>query len=66
MSEHLLRELGEAEELDEVLVTQPREHLDLLGDCPGRKPPKWAGKRPARPYKNTIENRITVENAKGA
>ena len=66
MSEHLLRELREAEELDEVLVTQPHERLDLLGDCPGRKPPKRTGKRPARSYKNAIENRITVGNAKGA
>jgi hypothetical protein len=34
--------------------------------CPGRKPPKSVAKRPARPYKNTIESLFTVENAKGA
>ena len=26
--------------------------------CPGRKPPKRAAKRPARPYKSTIQNRF--------
>ena len=44
--------------------------LDRLGDgatlCPGRKPPFWTVKRPARPYKIAIQNRFTVENAKGA
>ena len=34
--------------------------------CPGRKPPFWAGKRPARPYKSGVQNRFTVGNAKAA
>jgi hypothetical protein len=34
--------------------------------CPGRKPPFWAVKCPAHPYKSGIQNRFTVENAKGA
>jgi hypothetical protein len=34
--------------------------------CPGRKSPFLAVKRPARPYKNTIQNRSTMGNAKGA
>jgi hypothetical protein len=34
--------------------------------CPGRKPPFWAVKRPARPYKTATQKRFTVENAKGA
>ena len=37
--------------------------------CPGRKPPVLAVKRHARPYKDckdTIQNRFTMENAKGA
>jgi hypothetical protein len=29
------------------------------GDCPGRKSPKWAVKRPARPYKSPIQNRFS-------
>jgi hypothetical protein len=33
---------------------------------PGRKPPFWAIKRPARPGKNAIETRFTMEHAKGA
>jgi hypothetical protein len=28
-------------------------------DCPGRKPPFLAVKRPARPYKSAIEKRFT-------
>jgi hypothetical protein len=39
------------------------------GDCPGRKPPFLAAKRPARlfkKYKSAIQNRSTMENAKGA
>ena len=31
--------------------------------CPGPKPPFWAVKRPARPYKNAIQPRCAVENA---
>ena len=33
---------------------------------PDRKSPFWAVKRPARPYKSTIQNRFPMENAKGA
>jgi hypothetical protein len=33
---------------------------------PGRKPPFLGVKRPTCPYKNTVQNRFTVENAKGA
>jgi hypothetical protein len=40
--------------------------LGLRLHCPGRKPPFLAVKRPARPYKSAIQNRFTVENAKGA
>jgi hypothetical protein len=32
--------------------------------CPGRKPPFWAVKRLARPYKIATQNRFTMENAK--
>ena len=32
----------------------------------GRKPPLWAGKRPARPYKRVTQNRSTAGNATGA
>ena len=34
--------------------------------CPGRKPPFWAVKRPARPSKRAIESRSAVGNATGA
>jgi hypothetical protein len=34
--------------------------------CPARKPPFWAVKRPARPYKSAIQTRVTVGNAKVA
>ena len=30
------------------------------GTSPGRKPPFWAVKRPAGPYKSAIQNRFTV------
>jgi hypothetical protein len=36
----------------------------VLINCPGRKPPKSAVKRPARPYKSPIEDRFAMENAK--
>ena len=53
-----------------VRVEDLVHHLDLgivvAGACPGRKPPLLAVKRPARPYKIAIQNRFTVENAKGA
>ena len=35
-------------------------------DCPGRKPPFRAAKRPARPYKSPIQNGTPMENAKVA
>ena len=34
--------------------------------CPARRPPFWAVKRPARPYKSAIQTRVTVGNAKVA
>ena len=37
-----------------------------LPDCPGRKPPFWPVKRPVRPYKHTVQNRFTTENAEAA
>ena len=36
------------------------------GHCPGRTPPFWAVKRPARPHKSAMENRFAQENAQGA
>ena len=39
-------------------------HAELV--CPNRKPPVWAVKRPARPYKSTTQTRFTTEDAKGA
>jgi hypothetical protein len=38
----------------------------LLPSLVGRNPPFWAVKRPAHPCKTAIQNRFTVENAKGA
>jgi hypothetical protein len=38
----------------------------LRRDCPGQKTQILAIKRPAGPYKNTVQNRFTVENAKAA
>jgi hypothetical protein len=39
---------------------------DLEADpvCPGRKPPFWAVKPPARPYKKAIDSEFMIENAK--
>jgi hypothetical protein len=37
---------------------------DAVEDCPGRKPPFLAIKRPAHPYKCATQNRFTVQNAK--
>jgi hypothetical protein len=34
--------------------------------CPGQDPPFWAVKRFACPYKNAMQTRFTVGNAKGA
>jgi hypothetical protein len=36
------------------------------GDCPGRRAPKRAAKRLARPFKNAAESGLTAENAEGA
>jgi hypothetical protein len=49
---------------DRVLVTGRAGDEEL--HCMGRKPPFWAVKRTARPYKSAIETRFTIENAKGA
>ena len=38
-------------------------HVTVI--CPGRKPPFLAVKHPARPYKSTIERRVTVGNGGG-
>jgi hypothetical protein len=55
-----------APELD-ALVRHPKIlPLVRLTYCPGRNPAFLTVKRPARPYKSTIENRFTSENAKGA
>jgi hypothetical protein len=35
------------------------------GFCPGRKPPCLVVRRPARPYKSSIQNRFTAENSMG-
>ena len=35
-------------------------------DCPGREPPFLVVKRNARPHRSAIQNRFTMENAKGA
>ena len=51
------------------LVREGLRSLDepgLLVRCPGRKPPFFAVKRPARPYKSAIEKRFRWGNAKGA
>jgi hypothetical protein len=48
-------------ELAEPVAVVARED-----DCPDRNPPFLAVKRAARPYKTGIENRFTMENAKGA
>jgi hypothetical protein len=42
------------------------DQLHAEHDCPARKPPFLAVKRPARPYKTAIRNRFTLENAKAA
>ena len=39
---------------------------DVGVDCPGRKPPFMAVKRPARPYKSPTQNRFAAENTKAA
>jgi hypothetical protein len=40
--------------------------LTTAAACARRKPPFWAGERPARPYSRAIQNRFPMENAKGA
>jgi hypothetical protein len=37
-----------------------------VGHCPGRRPPCFTAKRPARPCESAIENRFTAENATAA
>jgi hypothetical protein len=56
-----LSHFGEAEAGDvlRVAVGVARGDLALAVDCPGRKPPFFSGKRPARPYKTTIQNGFT-------
>jgi hypothetical protein len=49
-------------ELEEVDQDQGLE----TEDCPSRESPKRVVKRPARPYKNAIQNRFTMGDAKGA
>ena len=44
------------------LGVEDRAHGGAL--CPGRKPPRWAVKRPARPYNRAMQNRFTMENAR--
>jgi hypothetical protein len=51
--EHGVR-LGEALFADEGLA------LALQPHCPGQKPPKRAVKRPARPYKSSIQNQFAM------
>jgi hypothetical protein len=59
--------LADHDLVDPAILRRPHVHgAILLHLCPGRKPPFWAVKRHARPYKSTIESRFTVENAKGA
>ena len=48
-----------------VLVGVLRDELEG-GPLPGPETAVLAVKRPARPYKSAIENRFTMENAKGA
>jgi hypothetical protein len=48
--------------LDERAVPSGRP-LALALACAGRKPPIWAVKRPARPYKTAMRNRFTMGNA---
>jgi hypothetical protein len=53
----------------EHLRLQPlkrRREFRRRSGCPGRNPPFSAVKRPTHPYKRSIQNRFTAENAKGA
>ena len=49
---------GGHEQLERV-----QHHVDLLqpADCPGRKPPKWAVKRPPCPYKALYKTNLLCE-----
>ena len=40
--------------------------VDAPTASPGRKPPFWEVKRPARPCKCALQNRFTVEKSEGA
>ena len=65
MAKHTEEE-GEAADDQEALGVEEDEAERQYLDCPGQKPPFLAVKRPARPYKTTIQNRFTMANAKGA
>jgi hypothetical protein len=62
--EQRLLDVGVEARLVEAGAVLPREHDHRT--CPGRKPPFLAVKRPARPHKNAMQDRFTMENAKGA
>jgi hypothetical protein len=56
----------------EVIAVEVQPSAEVAGGgdgpvalCPGRKPPFWAAKRPASPYKRAIQLQFTVEYAKG-
>jgi hypothetical protein len=49
----VLRERVEAPPRDEAAELEADVDVD---PCPRRKPPFWAVKRPARPYKSAIQN----------
>jgi hypothetical protein len=49
-----------------VLHVRAEARASDIDGCPGRKPPCWVVKRPARPYTRAIQTRFTIENAKGA
>jgi hypothetical protein len=61
------RRLESAAVGDPVHRSDDRLDAVAVGHCPGRKPPKRAVKRAARPYKNAIEKyHLLLEHAKGA
>jgi hypothetical protein len=70
----LRRHHGRAAANPRLCSRQACDHLPAVGraqdqrfiDCPGRKPPFSAVKRPACPCKSAIQNRSTMEIAKGA
>jgi hypothetical protein len=54
-------ELG-VKEVERVRLEEQRQQRARV--CPGRKPPKTAVKRPARPCKIAMQNRFAMENPK--